>query len=296
MLTYRATMDQKNVWHIKTLQWPLLGVLPAFLLGVGIMRAYGAPWSMPLMNLAAVLVGLLGLVFGASGLTRWTSKRPEIIASLLLALGAASLFGADLNGVFRWVRLGPLRLHPMAIITPLLLLTLVWLWEKRETAWTLVLIGMALALFVVQPDAGQATAFAAGVAVLAIRPDKRRLPRFVMVVLAALGAFLAWRQPDPLAGVEMVEHILGHAFAMQVGLGIVAVLALGMLPGSALIHSVKFSTNSVARTYGFSLMAYFTASILVVMWGEFPMPVLGFGASPILGALVGLGLLARIER
>jgi hypothetical protein len=43
-----------------------------------------------------------------------------------------------------------------------------------------------------------------------------------------------------------------------------------------------------------ALAAYLSANIVVVIFGEFPTPVLGFGASPILGAVLGLGLLARM--
>lgn len=76
--------------------------------------------------------------------------------------------------------------------------------------------------------------------------------------------------------------------------GIVAILALAMLPGAAMAQVLQFRTNRLVRACGASLAAYFAANIVVVAVGEFPTPVLGFGASPILGATMGLGLLGQI--
>ncbi|MBL8744360.1 MAG: hypothetical protein JNK04_24805 [Myxococcales bacterium] len=44
------------------------------------------------------------------------------------------------------------------------------------------------------------------------------------------------------------------------------------------------------------MTTYFVASLAVPLVGEFPVPLLGFGSSPALGAFLGLGLLSRAHR
>ena len=45
-----------------------------------------------------------------------------------------------------------------------------------------------------------------------------------------------------------------------------------------------------------ALTAYFVALAVVPCVGEFPVPLLGFGASPVIGAFVGLATLERARR
>src|SRR5689334_11903686 len=140
----------KNVWPSVTLGLPLLGVIPACLVGVGIMRQYGMPSSMPLTNLVAAFLGLLIVGLFSSALVSGIVKRPLVGAALVLASFAASLFGGGLAGVHRWVRLGPIRLHPVATTMPLLLLAIIVLWERQRKALAIMTIAMSFALLVMQ--------------------------------------------------------------------------------------------------------------------------------------------------
>ena len=63
-------------------------------------------------------------------------------------------------------------------------------------------------------------------------------------------------------------------------------------PFLLLAAAVLLHRRQVGAAAAFAV--YLLASVLVVAFGEFPMPVLGFGASPVLGAVLGLGLLASI--
>jgi hypothetical protein len=44
---------------------------------------------------------------------------------------------------------------------------------------------------------------------------------------------------------------------------------------------------------GLALAVYITITLLAPFVGSFPVPVMGYGVSPILGYLVGLGILMR---
>lgn len=273
-----------------------MGVLPACLLGVGIMRMYGSPMSMPVMNLVAALLGLVLIAWLSSAMVAGIQKRPEIVALGGLAIFAATQLDPGLDGVHRWVTLGPVRLHVGALFAPIVLLAVVALWVRQKTSLAVLTLALGLVFFVAQPDAGQTTAWAAAVVALAALPGKRLAMRFVLVVLAALGTIAAWMRPDPLAGVPMVEGIVGEAWRMHSALGAGAMVALALLPLSALFAARRARTNYLAVRYGLVLATYFVGSLVVVAIGEFPTPVLGFGASPMLGAVLGLGLLGRVEQ
>lgn len=104
-----------------------MGVLPAWLVGVLVMRGFGAPTTMPLMNTAAVVLGMLVLVLAGPSLGRQLhahAGRLGVVVVLLLALPFAF---EPMSGVHRWVTVGPVRLHPSSILAPLALLCLVGL-------------------------------------------------------------------------------------------------------------------------------------------------------------------------
>lgn len=275
---------------------PLIGVLPAGLLGLGIMAMFGAPRSMPLMNVGAMLIGFVSGYWASSAIVTGAKKRPSFLAGAILILLALTFADAGLEGVHRWVRLGPLRLHSAALVMPLLLLVLVFLWSERRLLLSLAVFSCALVLHIAQPDAGQATALAAAGMVHATFRDQPMWSRITLLGIGILGAGAAWLRPDPLLGVPMVEDIVPHAFTMNVGLGIAAVIALALLPTSAIAFARTFDSANHARLYGFVLGAYLLASLIVVGVGEFPTPVLGFGASPMLGAIWGMALLGRVAR
>ena len=44
-----------------------------------------------------------------------------------------------------------------------------------------------------------------------------------------------------------------------------------------------------------ALVGYFTGALVAARIGEFPVPLLGFGASPTVGAFLGLAALRRLQ-
>ncbi|HEU0079117.1 MAG TPA: FtsW/RodA/SpoVE family cell cycle protein, partial [Longimicrobiaceae bacterium] len=148
--------------------------MPALVVGVLTMRMSDVPAAQWGQNLAAWAVGtLLCLVLwrarSSSGRGRWF----DFAAVVTLAALAATLLAPGVEGVHRWLPLGPARLHPAAVFLPLLLVALQGLSQAR--GWWIsigVAVGVALVLLL-QPDAAQATAFAAGCLVLLL-PLARR--------------------------------------------------------------------------------------------------------------------------
>ncbi|HEX7239993.1 MAG TPA: hypothetical protein VF263_06980, partial [Longimicrobiaceae bacterium] len=156
---------------------------------------------------------------------------------------------------------------------------------KRGASAVLATI-VALVLFA-QPDAAQATAFAAAAAVLLLpRTGEARLAIRLVPLLALAGA--SWLRSDPLLEVPHVEGIVGLAAELGTGWGAAALASLLLLP-------VPFFTarRDADDRLPLALGAYLSVTLLAAAVGSFPVPVLGYGASPVLGYLAAVGLLQR---
>jgi hypothetical protein len=193
-------------------------------------------------------------------------------ALALLALAA----GPGIDGVHRWIGLGPLRLHAAMLGGPAFVVAL-----ARQPGWlgaaAAAVLALALAL---QPDAGTALALTAATTALAL--GKRSAPRLA-ALLAALGA-LAWcvAAPDPLAPVAFVEGVIPAMLAAPRALPIAALALLGL----ALLAPAILGGRA-----GLALAAWGVALVVASLLGAFPVPLLGYGAAPIIGYAAALGMM-----
>jgi hypothetical protein len=267
----------------------LLFPLPALAVGILVMRASGVPSTAWGQNLAACVIGILLCL----ALARPRSSRPgraglPIAGGLALGFLAATWLDSGVQGVHRWVMLGPIRIHAGALVLPLLLATIAGLERAgRRRASTLLSIATALML-VLQPDAAQATAFVAGCVVLLVPRSAAEGRGWIRLVPLLVLAGLSWLRRDPLAPVAHVEGIVGLAAELGTGWGAAAAASLLLLP-------IPFFIGKGAddgRT-GLAIGTYMVVTILAPALGYFPVPVLGQGASPIIGYFVAIGLLKR---
>jgi cell division protein FtsW (lipid II flippase) len=276
----------------RPLMLDLLFPLPALAVGILVMRASEVPATAWGQNVAACVVGILLCLILARPRSSPRSDAGLPVAGML-ALGflAATWLDPGVEGVHRWLRLGPVRLHAGALVLPFVLAMLVGL-ERAGHGRASRLLAVATAfVLVLQPDAAQATAFVAGAVVLLLprRPAERRawIP---LVPLLAFGG-LSWLRGDPLAPVAHVEGIVGLAAELGTGWGIAAVASLLLLP-------VPFfaARRQGDDRVGLALGAYVAVTILAAALAHFPVPVLGQGASPIIGYFAALGLARRSRR
>lgn len=267
----------------------LLAPVPALVVGVLTMRMADVPAALWGQNLAAWAVGTL-LCLGlwrtrsSPGRGRWF----DFAAVLTLAALAATLLAPGVEGVHRWLPVGPVRLHAAAVLLPLLLVAMQGLSQAR--GWWLstgVAVGVALVLLL-QPDAAQATAFAAGCLVLLLPLAGRGPLRRIGLLSLPLLAGLTWLRKDPLAPVPHVEGIVGLAAGLGAGWAVAAVVSLLVLP-LPFFHAAR----GAGRHAGLALGTYVAITVLAAFLGNFPVPVMGYGVSPILGYLAGLGILMR---
>lgn len=254
----------------------VIGVLlaPAAPLAVGVvtMRGGDVPTGIWVLNLAAAAVGVSIAAFALMWRRQATPFRESLRWGALLAgvaLLGATLVGQGTEGVHRWLPLGPVQVHVGAVLLPPMLVALL------ESSWRAAVGGafVALVLLLLQPDAAQAASFcAAWIVIAAFRRGRRATAVMVVSLLLALACVL---RPDPLEPVPHVEGIVGMAAAGGPALAVAALLSLAVLP----LAQALFLERQVGL-----VLAIYTAGLLVAAWlGHHPVPVLGYGVSPILG-------------
>jgi hypothetical protein len=267
-----------------------LAPLPAIAVGLAVARSHGVAWTAYLPNLVALLLGV-GLILVArcariEPLERWVP--------IPVALGiAATLLGDGVDSVARWIAIGPLLVNVSAALAPWLILGF---GARSSVSRRLSIAATVVAqlVHVAQPDAGQASALAAGsLVLLVVRSSLSALERLGAGVAVTGAAVLAWSRPDPLAPVDHVERILFLA-ADRGPLGILA-SAAAMLP----LFAALLGRGSHAREpVVIASLAYLTTSFLVTFFGHFPVPVFGAGFAATFGwyALLAVRVIGACPR
>ena len=252
-------------------------------LAVAINDASSGAW---LLNLAAWGVGAVV----ALAVSRLASPLFARVVTFAAPAGLlASLANPSQAGVHRWIDIGPVHANVAALLLPAFVVALAAL--VHDGSWVWLASAACAASLILQPDASQATAFAAAVLVVMVRLPVARAIRVGAAVLVSSGAVVAWLRPDPLAPVAEAEGIVGLAYALSPPIAVAAVVALG---GAALapVMAATRPERPAARTAALALSAYLAFSALAPLFGAFPVPLVGIGVSPVIGSWMGAGVLA----
>jgi hypothetical protein len=240
-------------------------------IGIVVMFRSGVSAETWIRNLAATGLGVL-MVLVALG-RRIPSGSETFLLRWLIAVGVgllgATLMGPDVAGVHRWLGLGPQEIHVGAVLLPSLLVFL------TDLEWTpaVAVALLTLTVLLLQPDAAQAASFAAGwgVWMAMTRGRKAAVPVAAAVILG--GA--TWLRHDPLEPVPHVEGIVGVAAGLGTMWRATSLGALTLLPIPFLLDP--------KRHVGTALAVYMTGTLVAAWLGHYPIPVLGYGVSPIFG-------------
>ncbi|MET0405961.1 MAG: hypothetical protein ABW123_26315 [Cystobacter sp.] len=267
--------------------------LPAMLLGALVARAQGVSVKAFATNLVAAVLGGALAAWLAGRSWRHLVRGAPGLAAVVLALLAATFLFLPLEGVHRWISLGPVRLNASVLTLPWALLALWGLLHQARRGLALVFVIGVQLLHDAQPDAGQAFAFLAGV--LMLWGGARSLAWGWKVAgggLAAMGAAGACARADPLEAVPHVERIVHLAADLGVPWLLAALAALGLLLLPLLQGAMRLhSAHRDAAWLAWALAAYFLGTLVVTEWGNYPVPVMGAGAGPVLGWYTALGIL-----
>jgi hypothetical protein len=265
-------------------RWLLLAPVPAAAVGVAVASLHGVASAAFLPNGLALVIGAIGAI-GAIGLVsskpeveRWAARWLPVVTCFVIA---ATLGTSGLDGVHRWLSLGPLRLNASAALLPWLFLGMISPEPRARMRSVWLACGVQL-VHVAQPDAAQATALAAGA--LPLLAGGKLVERRVGIPVAALLlglAAVAWSRPDSLAAVDHVERILvlvaasGRWWPAAAGVAMFGLLVPAMI--------AMRNPDRVTTQLGAGLTLYGCAAIGATFFGSYPVPVFGAGAGPVLG-------------
>lgn len=210
---------------------------------------------------------------------RWTS------AAVLLLAAAVLLGGVEIDGAWRWLRVGPVLLHPASLVGSLLLLALA---RAAGSALCAVLAGATVLCFGVGNDGAASLAFALGLSGLLPGERQHWKTLLPLCVLAWCMVAWGWTRPDSLAPVPYVEEIVARTWSASALLGAAAALLLAMLPLPFLLAA----REAGKRGARYALAGFWAGLVLAGLLGNYPIPVIGYGASPVIGWVLALRLLS----
>lgn len=286
----------------------------AVLSGAAFLWVAGAGSGMAIRNPIAFAIGLM---LGAIGLAVQPPKLSPFLPRFLLTVTMLAIVlavGVSVDGVQRWIRLGPVTLQPALILLPTLFTTIAA--DRRDQrrsallvpdtlrglspdtaataadrgAWRRIALLIPAGLVAFQPDAGTSAALAAALWVLWLA-DRSRLALLAAFAASAVAGWsmVALATPAPVPFVENTTE-----------------LALAQGPLATVLHTAAILLMLlpfwiVRRDGGGPLLAFFAALVVASILAPFPMPLAGGAVSPLVGygaalALLFLPIRRRIRR
>jgi cell division protein FtsW (lipid II flippase) len=284
----KTVPDPRTLQHDGTTLERLLlfcAPVPALALGVIAMRRADVAAGAWLANIAAGVVGLLLLATGKCIPTPSARRTQFALAAGCIGIVLLCFASTGADGVHRWLSLGGLRLHASSLVAPLLITSVAAIAPAR--LFTAVAIAaVTTTVLALQPDSSQATSFAAACSTLLLFDfRRRRFPISAGVTLLLVVAMSSFIRRDPLPPVPHVEGILVLVGAISPVWAALGALALVLLP---LPFFARFRHDHNGTNL--ALGVYVALITLAPFWGTFPVPVMGYGVSPIIGYFIALGL------
>lgn len=272
--------------HIKGIISYLL-MLPAILIGIYTMVCYDVPRSIWVQNIIIWIIGfLIGSIFISRSRVKYkmgVHSRQTIIIVILLVL---PFFFSGIDGIHRWVTVGPINIYITSIILPVLIF---YIWKiaiNNRQRNVLVLTFITLLILLLQPDAGQLSAFASATAIIFWKMIRSKTIKIISIATILLFVMVSWVFLDDLEPVSYVEDII----FLVAGLGNVWLIA-GIL--SLVLLFIPFFIYGKNNVISYSLGVYYFTMMIVTFIGNFPLPIMGYGISPIIGYFIAISLLHK---
>lgn len=260
----------------------ILQAVATAVVGLIAIRAAGAPASALVVQAAALFVG--GLVAAVLAFNPWRPGPKAAAAVICVCLAPVfATLGEGAPGVHRWIAGGPIMVQPASILLPFVIWSLA---VTRVNWWAGALAGAFGLVLAVQPDAASATGLLLALVALAAVKGRATAQDVTALSMAALATVWSWTRIDPLPSVAHVERVVPEAFSANPLIGIAAGAALVLLPLPFVLSALEPKDRAVAT----GLAGLWIGLVAGNLFGNYPAPVVGYGASLVVGWLASLGL------
>lgn len=203
---------------------------------------------------------------------------PAAVIALILTFA-----NQGMDGVHRWISIGAVKLNVAMIVLPVILLELYKVLKIRGLTYAGVSALIILLVLFFQPDASQLTGFAIPTMIMLSLNTRSKKIRFLITGVSVLFIVLSWIRLDHLPPVDYVERILMMVADMEGIWFVSGIISLAILPAPFLLFPPKHAV-SVSRYIG----CYYIVILLSTLFGNFPVPLMGYGISPIVGYYLSL--------
>ena len=193
------------------------------------------------------------------------------------------IFVLDIDGVHRWLRLPIFTLNIAAIVIPITIVAIYRLIEEENFAISVLGIIVVAFLLYLQPDASQLLAFSLPMIILLLKSNISQIIKGSFSVILFFLTFKSWFCLDTLQPVNYTEGLLTLLNDLSVLLYIIGIIVLFWIPVYFLISSINKNRNICI-----GITLYYWLMILSTFMGNFPVPFMGYGISPILGYYIFL--------
>ncbi len=270
---------------------PFFYALPGVAVGILVMYAHEISAAIYMQNFVFLIIcSAIAMAYMA-----WTSNsRIGEIGTIAMAIAsvlflASSFLSDGVEGVHRWIQIGPVHFNAAFIALPIVLIAINRLLEDGYLKICAVLVLATALLLFLQPDASMISAFS--VALLPVMCTKRRhkLWNFAVVAILLFLSAVSWRNRDGLQPVSYVEDIL--VLAAESGWVYLSFCVSALLV--MLWPFVRPNGFQQCRGISISLGLFFLVLILSALFGHFPVPLIGYGISPILGYIISAAYVVK---
>lgn len=263
---------------------PLIISMPAIVIGAIAMNVNGVGGAAYGLNLIFFLAGGLISYFLIGKKTFEMNNSFHTVVLIVAGIILLSLTFIDqgMQDVHRWVTAGPIKFYVSSIILPGIIIVL---WEMiRKYSWRTAYSVTAVIAFLLtlQPDASQLTAFVIPMMVLLLIKSDNAI-RYICTTILVLFVIYAWIHIDSLPPVAYVENIIQMVGDIGMIWTVLGIGSLLLLPIPFIIFPPEQS-----KALSICLGLYYVIVLISTQIGNFPVPLMGYGVSPIIGYYISI--------
>lgn len=261
---------------------PFIYALPSVLIGIVVMYLQGISATIYMQNLVFLILGsIIACIYIKQRFTVKNTYETIIVCILILC---STFISAGIENIHRWISIGPLRLNVAFIFLPILLISINKLIEIDKQNISYICMIAVVIILLLQPDASMTTAFSGALIPIICSNYKSKVNAGIVLSILFIFVVISWLNLDSLPAVSYVENII--ILAKESGW-----IYLLFSVFSFFIMLVPFAIINIQKSnivISMSLGSFFIIVILCTIFGNFPVPLMGYGISPIIGYMLAV--------